>query len=105
MSDDLLKVKLSLFPFDECKKMYGRHKKIPKGIVESQLCAGNGRQDTCQGDSGGPIQVMAKGNSCVYYIVGITSFGKSCASNSPGVYTKVFSYLNWIEEIVWPEGV
>lgn len=103
-ADDLLKVSLNLFPFDECKKLYGRHRRIPKGILASQLCAGsrNGEdRDTCQGDSGGPIQVMAKGNSCLFYIVGITSFGKSCASNAPGVYTKVSSYLSWIEQVVW----
>lgn len=104
-SDDLLKVSLNLFSLDECKKLYGRHRRIPKGILASQLCAGSRTgEDTCQGDSGGPIQIMAKGNSCLFYIVGITSFGKSCASNSPGVYTKVSSYLNWIEEVVWPWG-
>lgn len=105
-TDDLQKVSLSLFSFDECRRLYGKHKKIPLGILKSQLCAGSrtGKQDTCQGDSGGPIQIMAQGNSCVYYVIGITSFGKSCAvSNAPGVYTKVSYYLNWIERVVWPE--
>ena len=48
---------------------------------------------------------MSQGNSCVYYVIGITSFGKSCAmSNAPGVYTKVSFYLDWIEGVVWPRG-
>lgn len=39
----------------------------------------------------------------VYYIVGITSFGKACGiSGDPGVYTRVQAYLRWIEDIVWP---
>lgn len=105
-TDDLQKVTLSLFPHEECKQLYGRHRKIPQGILRSQLCAGSrtGKQDTCQGDSGGPIQIMAQGNSCIYYVIGITSFGKSCAvSNAPGVYTKVSYYLDWIEAVVWGE--
>lgn len=39
----------------------------------------------------------------VYDVVGVTSFGKACGlSNSPGVYTRVYNYLSWIESIVWP---
>lgn len=97
---------MSLYSNEECRKLYGRHKRIPRGILQSQLCAGSrtGKQDTCQGDSGGPIQIMQQGNSCIYYVIGITSFGKSCAvSSAPGVYTKVSYYLDWIEEVVWGE--
>lgn len=57
-----------------------------------------------QGDSGGPIQITRPNNRCVYNIIGITSFGKFCAAkNAPGVYTRVSSYVPWIENIVWPE--
>lgn len=43
----------------------------------------------------------------IYQIIGITSFGDfGCGSkNSFGVYTRVSSYLDWIENIVWPEEV
>jgi len=42
-------------------------------------------------------------NTCVFNLIGITSFGKFCATeNSPGVYTKVATFLPWIEQIVWP---
>nr|CAI5841157.1 unnamed protein product [Callosobruchus analis] len=39
----------------------------------------------------------------MYEIVGITSFGKSCATveNLPGVYTRVSAYIEWIEDNVW----
>jgi Trypsin len=33
------------------------------------------------------------------FLVGITSFGAGCASGSPGVYTRVSSYIKWIENI------
>lgn len=36
-------------------------------------------------------------------VAGITSFGKFCGSSTPGVYSNVYAYLDWIEQIVWPE--
>jgi secreted trypsin-like serine protease len=56
-----------------------------------------------QGDSGSPIQVTSKNNRCLFYIMGITSFGKKCGDEGlPAVYTRVSHYLDWIEGIVWP---
>lgn len=56
-----------------------------------------------QGDSGGPLQVYHPSHFCMYTIVGVTSFGKACGLvDSPGVYTRVFAYLPWIEQTVWP---
>lgn len=36
-------------------------------------------------------------------IVGITAFGQTCGGSIPGIYTAVYSYLEWIERQVWPE--
>lgn len=56
-----------------------------------------------QGDSGGPVQVVTPGNICTFQLIALTSFGKSCGiADSPGVYTRISSYLDWIEPIVWP---
>ncbi|KAJ8965358.1 hypothetical protein NQ314_004198 [Rhamnusium bicolor] len=60
------------------------------------------------GDSGGPLQVYHENTNdinCMYDIVGITSFGRSCGlkENIPGIYTRVSTYIKWIEDIVWPE--
>ncbi|XP_059061615.1 serine protease snake-like [Achroia grisella] len=81
------------------------------GIMDNQLCAGKleGGIDACQGDSGGPLQVRIpipapydKREAQVHYVIGITSFGIGCAlPNLPGVYTRVSSFLDWIENIVW----
>lgn len=44
-----------------------------------------------------------------FFIYGITSFGvvPKCSEDAsvPGVYTKVETYLEWIEGIVWPNDV
>lgn len=53
-------------------------------------------------DSGGPLQI-AIGNECVFSIIGVTSYGSTyCGQkSSPGIYTRVSSYLDWIEVNVW----
>ncbi|PNF38946.1 hypothetical protein B7P43_G07030 [Cryptotermes secundus] len=108
-SDVLLKVVLSIIDNRQCNGLYemdGVTRELKDGIVPSMMCAGEleGGKDTCQGDSGGPIQITRHNNQCLYSIIGITSFGKFCAAkNAPGVYTRVSSFVPWIESIVWPE--
>lgn len=61
-----------------------------------------------QGDSGGPFQRVFKEtlvSKNITYVFGITSFGRGCATGSPGVYTRVTAYLDWIESIVWPTNI
>ncbi|KAJ8978396.1 hypothetical protein NQ317_006303 [Molorchus minor] len=100
-SDDLLKVVLEFFTTEQCNKTYRRDINGPttdlrQGILDDyMLCAGSSKdfKDTCQGDSGGPLQVYHEETNdikCMYDIVGVTSFGKSCglAANVPGVYTR-----------------
>lgn len=54
--------------------------------------------DTCQGDSGGPLMMYTASRQWV--LVGLTSFGEGCARpRSPGIYTRVAYYQNWIRAI------
>ncbi|XP_069679769.1 serine protease snake-like [Periplaneta americana] len=106
-SKDLLKVTLDFLTNAECSTYYkddAGGKQIPDGLKDEQLCSGvlEGGKDTCQGDSGGPLQVVLEKPYCMYSVVGVTSFGKFCGfKNSPAVYTRVSSYIAWIEGIVW----
>jgi len=91
-------LKQALVPYvdmDTCRRpdYYGN------SITDNMVCAGfeRGGTDTCQGDSGGPLQ-LKKANGA-YQVNGLTSWGAGCAqAKKPGVYTRVFNYLNWIQQ-------
>ncbi|XP_046997089.1 trypsin-1-like [Schistocerca americana] len=112
-SQSLLKVELPLTAQAQCVSIFqellersaGYRRVLPNGVLDSMLCAGEpqGGKDSCQGDSGGPLQVRNTQPYCTYSILGIVSFGKGCAEPGyPAVYTRVASFVPWIESVVWP---
>lgn len=68
------------------------------------FCVGGVKgRDTCVGDSGGPLTVQSESLKCLFYVVGVTSEGSSrCAKGKLAGCMNVQSYLDWIEETVWP---
>ena len=65
-------------------------------ITANMICAGlpAGGKDSCQGDSGGPLFLKVDDEPLQ---VGVVSWGIGCARpNSPGVYTRVGNYLEWL---------
>lgn len=76
-------------------------KGMPFKIIESQLCtARENHTDTCQGESGSPLQYMLNNT---YYLAGVMSFETFCGISLPGINTRVSSFIDWIEDIVWPQ--
>jgi len=51
--------------------------------------------DACQGDSGGPL---VAGEGADARLVGVVSWGEECASNYPGVYTRVAAELGFLTQ-------
>lgn len=98
-SEVLQKAALKPRALSECNSTYLSTVEI--ALQSSQICAADVRVDSCQGDSGGPLQVPVAGTAA-YSIVGVISYGLECGSRYPGVYTRVYSYVDWIENIVWP---
>ena len=52
--------------------------------------------NTCGGDSGGPVILSIRKKQ---YVIGITSFGKSCDNANDGYYTSVAEYSEWITNV------
>jgi secreted trypsin-like serine protease len=72
-------------------------------IHDHNICAGymDGQTEkgSCKGDSGGPL-FSAEGDKS---LVGIVSGGRGCARlNTPSFYTRVSSFIKWIEDRTGP---
>ncbi|PSN40451.1 Proclotting enzyme [Blattella germanica] len=68
-------------------------------ILDTVLCAGayEGGKDSCQGDSGGPLMLQLESGR--WAVIGVVSWGVRCGEpNTPGIYTRVNRYLQWIVE-------
>lgn len=110
-SSTLLKIELKTVPLSDCNATfwnYNNRRNLPEfrnGIDEGQYCAHDPieNKDSCQGDSGGPLQTIRSFSNPVK-VVGIVSFGISCGSKLPGIYTRVANYIEWIGSHVWPNG-
>lgn len=105
-SKALLRADVNTVPLQQCNQTLIAYNfaDLPslRGLDPSQYCASNLAigSDACQGDSGGPLfqHFRHQGFSV---IIGIVSFGISCGTDLPGVYTRIASYADWIESIVF----
>ncbi|XP_070504277.1 proclotting enzyme-like [Chironomus tepperi] len=89
----LQEVTLPIWKNEECKLKYGPA--APGGIINTMMCAGQAAKDSCSGDFSGPLVV----NNGRWTQVGIVSWGIGCGKGQyPGVYTRVTSFLPWIEK-------
>ena len=92
---DLHEAQVPLVSVSSCQERYASSELT---ILDSHLCAGfaEGGVDTCVADSGGPI-FLSDGEGG-FLQLGITSAGEGCAGTFPGVYTRISSYIEWIEK-------
>lgn len=89
-SSHKLHVRLKGVDLSSCNEVYDEE------ITSTQLCAGAERgKDSCQGDSGGGLVSEVSG---FYYEYGVVSWGYGCGRRGvPGIYTRVTSFLEWIQ--------
>ncbi|XP_076824415.1 uncharacterized protein LOC143470275 isoform X1 [Clavelina lepadiformis] len=93
-SDILREVQVRTLPWEICDA-------DNPNLSDIKICAGRvaGGVDSCQGDSGGPLMCQRR-DSCAWQVAGIVSSGFGCAlPNSPGEYTRVSYFEDWIDSI------
>ena len=90
-SYELLWARIQILKHVDCLKGPNRDE-----LTKNMICAGGGKVDSCQGDSGGHLVINVRGKIT---LAGVTSWGYGCGvTGSPGVYTKVANYIDWIED-------
>uniref|UniRef100_A0A8C8RMX0 Plasminogen activator n=1 Tax=Pelusios castaneus TaxID=367368 RepID=A0A8C8RMX0_9SAUR len=93
-SEQLKEGHVRLFPASRCTSQHLGN----RTVTENMLCAGDTRKldDACKGDSGGPLVCMKDNHM---RLTGIISWGLGCGrKDTPGVYTNVTRYLDWIQD-------
>ncbi|XP_037724502.1 serine protease Hayan isoform X1 [Drosophila subpulchrella] len=104
----LLRAGLDLVAADKCNASFAEQpsaiRALKEGVIDSLLCAVDKKQvkDACQGDSGGPLILETDAVDGLYSILGVIVAGLGCGTKTPGLYTRVSSFLDFIEGIVWP---
>ncbi|KAL4713736.1 hypothetical protein ACJJTC_004267 [Scirpophaga incertulas] len=93
LPNDLMRLELKSITYEECKEA---HSGI-NDVFETQLCAlTKAGEGACHGDSGGPL--VREGRQ-----VGVVSWGIPCAKGKPDVYTRVESFMRWIEKTLYDD--
>lgn len=95
-----LKATIRISNRQQCTNLYKRRRRIQVG--DGEICAGGEKGvDSCYGDSGGPLMVIRE---LKWYLAGVVSFGEyPCGKEgTPGLYTNVAYYLDWIYSTVKP---
>uniref|UniRef100_A0AAG5DNZ6 Peptidase S1 domain-containing protein n=1 Tax=Anopheles atroparvus TaxID=41427 RepID=A0AAG5DNZ6_ANOAO len=100
----LFKATVNRVNLEQCRAMFNAVM-LPFPTGDKIMCAIGEKSkvndeytDTCQGDSGGPLIMSVREK---FYLVGVVAFGATCGGSTPGVYTRVSHYIDWIEQKVW----
>lgn len=101
----LLKEKLEEIPLEDCRESYKNDQDQEFVFKESHLCVpSHVKQDKICSGGGAVFTKSLNSTGTRYTLHGMKSFGTGtyCDSEFPDVYTRVSSYVDWIEKIVWP---
>lgn len=99
LSQHLKKVSMDHVDHDICEKQLRiAFKKETFVLPDSFFCAGGNENDLCVGDSGAPLICPLTGEDNKFVLTGLASYGVKCFTETPGVYTNVVKYIDWIRD-------
>lgn len=101
LSQVLKKIPMDHVDHDICEKQLRTAlKKDSFTLPDSFFCAGGNEFDLCVGDSGAPLVCPLTGEDNKFVLTGMSSYGVKCFTETPGVYTNVVKYFDWIHEMM-----
>ena len=86
-----------------CRRLYrelGVH--LPDTILCASLEAGG--KEACQGDTGGGLLQLRVGDQGAWTQVGVLTAGIGCREGRHRLYTRLSSYLDWIQGVRRQQG-
>lgn len=85
---------------EKCHEYYNPNRKLRFGVLLCCFCARNAKINRCSDLHSSPLQIIAKRSGKeVPFLIGHKSIGKSCGTNTPGIYTRYGSYFEWLETV------
>ncbi|KRF84500.1 collagenase [Drosophila virilis] len=99
VSHHLMYLQVRILPNKVCKPLLQKYNPA-QFFPSSWVCIAPSKSAPCKGDSGGPLVIKNANGSNT--LVGLTSFGMDtiCTLKRPVVYTRVSSYLEWIQSAI-----
>lgn len=99
LSQYLKMVPMNRVDHDVCEKQLRiALKKESFDLSDSFFCAGGNEFDLCVGDSGAPLICPVSGETNKFVLSGLASYGVKCFTETPGVYTNVVKFVDWIRD-------
>lgn len=96
--DKLLKVRKQELTIDECNEIF-RAKEAPIQLEDSHICT----IDQSTLSFGSAASFLGRINASVPVLLGINSSGTELnTTHHVSVFTRIASYVDWIENVVWP---
>jgi len=86
---------------DYCRSEYP-HETITDDMICASDTGDHEERDHCQADTGGPMATKVNGQ---YQVIGLMSWGYSCAIGFAGVYHRIGYYADWITSVIVPAEI
>ncbi|XP_031628303.1 serine protease snake-like [Contarinia nasturtii] len=111
----LRKYNMKPIDFEECQKLFAPHaiKGMSQSISDTQMCASIIMEDEqkffkiprpLEVLDGAPLQEIQNNEHCMYTVHGLSTFKPTFGLlKMPLVFIRIYPYLSWIEQTVWPE--